>query len=303
MSKTFDQAVEGAWSTYEHQLTNELERIGEQSFSIDVPAESEGDGASPYLQFAGSGDVVRAEVSSNTFLDVACRLDEDAEDLLRVLGWQEPDEENPNWWYDAPRDLVEVLLPMVIETFRYVFGVVHPAMLESDRLRAVPTQAGPSESGDGALPAGRPADRDELTAMVEATLGTRYQPEVIRDDDGDFPIHTGVAPLWVQARPDAPVVRLFSFLVVRVRDKRQAHLEVGILNRRSKLVRFHVDGDVIVAAYDLPAAPFSGEQLLHVLDEVCETVNSIAADTAVRVRGKLWFEDLAQRRKEIGDSA
>ena len=109
--------------------------IGDGSFSIDLEGETEETGAFPYVQFAGYGDMIRAEVAGNEVLDPAYRMDIDQESALVAIGWQQPsDVESPNWWFDVARDQVDVVLTMVTAAFRQVFGVVHPEFLVSERL-------------------------------------------------------------------------------------------------------------------------------------------------------------------------
>ena len=113
----------------------------------------------------------------------------------------------------------------------------------------------------------------------------------VRDSDGDVPINTGVVPLWVHVDNEAPVVRLFSYVVRSVKDLRQARIEVGILNRRTPYLKFTLEEGTIVASYELAAGPFVGPLLLNTIDRVSELLNEIAADSATRVSGKLWFAD------------
>ncbi len=136
---------------------------------------------------------------------------------------------------------------------------------------------------------GHPESHDELVELVRRTLVSAYGPTVCCDDDGDFPICSGVVPFWVRVLEDAPVLRIFSFPVRSVRDVRQARIEVGVLNRRTPLLKFYLEDGVITATYDLPAVPFVGSQLLHVLEGVTRWLDDLAEDTALRVGGRLWL--------------
>lgn len=147
---------------------------------------------------------------------------------------------------------------------------------------------------------GFPSGVEELVEMIEQTLSKTYGAEVVREDDGDFPIYTGQVPLWVQARDDAPLVRLFSFVVRGIRDARQAQIEVGILNRRTQLLKFTFKDGTITATYDLPAAPFFGSQLMLTIDRMSELLNDIAADCVIRVNGKLWFDGVEEAAPSPG---
>jgi hypothetical protein len=213
-----------------------------------------------------------------------------------------------------PSDEVEVLVAMVSGALRYVYAVEHPAFLAGEErvgkrlIGSRPprgVEAEDDEEHEPDIVMGFPSGVEELVEMIEQTLRPTYGPDVVRDDDGDFPILTGLVPVWIQARHDAPLVRLFSFVVRSIRDVRQARIEVGILNRRTQLLKFTVEDGTITATYDLPAAPFFGSQLLFTIDRVSELLNDIAADTASRVNGKLWFDDVRDAAPSAGreDSA
>ena len=99
------------------------------------------------------------------------------------------------------------------------------------------------------------------------------------------------------------MVRLFSFVVRSVRDVRQARIEIGILNRRQDFLKFVLEDGVIMASFDLPAAPFFGPQLTWTIDQVAEQLNDLAGDTAARVGGKLWFDESSRRSADREESA
>ena len=150
---------------------------------------------------------------------------------------------------------------------------------------------------------GFPESYDELVELVSQALAQVYGEDLIRDEDGDFPINTGTVPIWVQVHRERPMVRIFSYVVRSVRDVRQARIEIGILNRRQDYLKFVLADGVIEASFDLPAAPLFGSQLLWMLDQVAEQLNDLASDAAARVNGKLWFDEPSRRSADRGESA
>ncbi len=312
MSTRFDDEVQASWGQFEARVGQALTEIGDDSFSIDLEGETDETGAFPYVQFVGYGDRIRAEVAGNDVLDPTYRIDADQESALVALGWQQPpDVESPNWWCDVPRDEVDVALTMVTAAFRQVFGVVHPDFLVSDRLWPDDgAEAAEDEPADVEDPAdcdhapvmGFPDDYDDLVRMVSQTLAQVCDDDVVRDDDGDFPIGTDTVPMWVRVHRQRPMIRIFSYVVRSVRDVRQARIEVGILNKRQDYLKFVLADGVITASFDLPATPFMSPQLLWALDQLGDQLDDLACDAAVRVGGKLWFEG-SQRPSDREESA
>ena len=301
MSTRFDDEVELAWSLFEAQLEEVLAEIDIRSFSIDVPGETDETGAFPYVQFAGDGRTVRAEVSGNRVLDPAHNMSADQEDSLEALGWQRPTEgEGPNWWCELPGDATEVVLPMVTAAFRQVFGIVHPEFLVSDELGLTDDDVDvvPAEvlvDSERVDVVSSPDSHEDLVAMVTAALAGESGATVHRDSDGDFPFSAGRVPFWIRVQPDKPMVSIFSFMVVSVRNVRQARIEVGLLNRRQDYLRFTLHDGTITATLDLLAAPFVSELFRNMVTMVCEQLDEISIDTAARVGGRLWLDDMEER--------
>lgn len=281
----FDNAVQTAWGRFEAQLESSLAALGEGSMVIDVEAETSGQGSAPYIQFAGDGALIRGEVSGNQFLDRACRLDAVQRRALQALGWKRPDDQHPNWWVEVERDRLEVLQTMVLGALRQALGVMHPKFLCWEA-------AAETDSGADGFPYefGFPTTREELCTMVNATVALHLGVgEIATDDDGDIPIRTRKIPLWVRVLEDCPTVRIFSHVVVNVVSTRQARIEADILNRRHRQLKFMVQDRRVVAAIDLPMAPFVAQHLRDMLDYADQALNDLADDLALRTSGRLFF--------------
>ena len=296
MSDLFDEVVEASWTRFEESLTGRIRRLRSRTLEIQ-PAEKV-EGQLPLVTIERDGQRLVAEL-------VAMGSD-DGFEAAAALGWAPPEapEETPCWGASIPSDEVELLVGMVSGALRYVYGVADPAFLAGEKPRArKPIPPRPGRHTEPGVVLAFPSSSEELASLIEQALDPQYGPDVVRDDDGDFPISAGAVPLWVQVHPDAPIVRLFSIVVGSVRDARQARTEVGILNRRTPLLKFTFDHATITAIYDLPAAPFVGGQLTATIDRVTELLNELAADTADRVCGKLWFEGVAEAPSRHEDSA
>jgi hypothetical protein len=316
MITRFDDEIQASWEQFEAQVGRALREIGDDSFCIELEGGTDESGAFPYVQFIGYDDMVRAEVAGNGVLDPAHQMDGDQQDALVAIGWQQPcDVESPNWWVDVTREQVEVILTMVTAAFRKVFGVVHPKFLVSERLSSSDaaeddgsdgstcTGSAPDADEDAEPVIGLPHDHDELVKLVCRALATVYGADLVRDGDGDFPISTGTVPIWVRAHREKPIVRIFSYVARSVRDVRQTRVEIGILNRRQDFLKFVLSDGIVTASFDLPAAPFVGPQLLWTIEQVAKQLDDLAADTAARVGGKLWFDESSKPQFHVDESA
>ena len=294
MREMFDEVVEASWVLFEERLRERLRALPDGYLEIERAAAGPED--LPCMTVDWDEEQLEAEL-------LGLSADHDFE-VLEALGWHPPKrpEESPFWSVTMPFDEAEVLAGMVSGTLRYVFGIADPAFLAGVEARTVPQppsheSCGPAEDADvddGPRPTliGFPDDAADLVRMVEQALEVAYGPDLVRDDDGDYPIGGGAVPIWVRVQESTPMVRVFSYVVRSVRDTRQARIEVGILNRRTPLLKFTLEDGVITATHELLAAPFVGPQLLNALDLITEVLNDLAGDAALRVGGKLWFDGI-----------
>lgn len=278
------EGVEDAWREFRQALAD---RISEQEDSdhilweLDVPERFEHP-TGPYVQV----DATRAEVSSNRVLDEKFRLGKLERGMLRALGWQRPDKKHLNYWVDVDTAYADQVADMLVSALRDVFGVVHPAFLVD---RYAEEAADPV--GSPSLPiAAFPEGTDELNDFVDIALGADMgEPRPVRDDDGDLPYRSGTAMVFVRVLPDAPVIHLFSELVVEIEDLDAAEFEVAVLNRDFDF-KFVLRDTRIIMSVDVPAWPFAPEQLRLTLDRMCTLAPKLDGDLAHRVSGRRFFE-------------
>jgi len=291
----FDDAVQAAWGKFEAQVGRNLDQLGDGTMIIEVEAgESQ---ATPYVQFAGDDHGVRGEVSSNRFLDEACRLDRVQKRALVALGWNRPDDEHPNWWVDVSRNEMSLLTSMTVGALRTAIGVVHPEFLVWDGEPVEPGHEPGLEPGPPEL--GFPTSREELSALVDATV--RHHLELTDDvkkddDDGDIAINCGKVPLWIRVLPERATVRIFSHVVINVINTRQARIEADILNRHHPHLKFTVEEHRVVATVDLDGSPFVAQHLRDLMDLTVERLLELADDLALRTGGRLFFSSSGASR-------
>ncbi|KQT94145.1 hypothetical protein ASG49_04335 [Marmoricola sp. Leaf446] len=301
MSPSFDDVVERSWQQFERDLGARLAHL-EGELAVVCPAGLDQD-TGPRVVLSRLGELVMAEVrepersrsetsgsatSGPEGWGPAGRVPADVERGLVSLGWEAPDHlAHPAWWCGALVDDLSALCTVLADTLRMAFGVVHPDFL-------VEAGSGPGDAGWLAEVAREAGSRGELLELVAQALAPSYGPEVRRDDEGDFPVFTGVVPIWIRVLEDRPTLRFFSHVVCEVSDTRRARLEVEILNRRTPMLKFQLADDLVLASYELPADPFVAHQVLGVLESLSDSLNELAVDLADRVGGSLFFDALEE---------
>jgi hypothetical protein len=300
MSQEFDleRSMSAAWHAFRSALADYLGAMTDaDSLVIEVLVGDEPEqGSQPYVQFAGfGGDHLRGEVSSNQFLAPQHALSPAAERRLIALGWQEP--ETDNFFVHVPTTSCDELADLAVRTLREVFEVAHPAFLITPDARdaaalgiAAPTDAEPATVDVDEPLAVVPEDHDHLVALVDGALVQVFGAVPVRDEDGDIPVPYNSTLLFIRVRDDDPVIELFSFVVRGVTDRESARVEVGILNRDLKFIKFVANEDWIFAQIQVPAYPFVPMQLRSMLHYMSTTLDEIDDDLAVRTGGRRALE-------------
>ena len=127
-------------------------------------------------------------------------------------------------------------------------------------------------------------DREVLLDIVEDALDGVY--DVGRDEDDDlFVEHLGQR-VWVQVLPDAPAIVISTRVAHGARSRRQAAVEVGILNRSNAWVRWQVIGRDIVQTATVEAMPFAPHHLMTTMEVFLDAMKT-RDDLALRVGGEV----------------
>jgi hypothetical protein len=297
-----------AWDDFADSLAAYLGTMeaDDDHLIVETPQGDEDDGASPYAQFcvAGTG-WIRAEVSSNAYLADPFKLtDEQVEDLVDGLGWRLPDDpdEGQNFVLERSVDAAESMASVVREVLEDFFGIPHPTLMSAHAW-------GPAAAGVAVL--GIPASSDVATDIVDTDVAPPFDQGVIvpkdhghlvelvrrflteflgeepvQDEDGDFVVpHSGV-PVFVRVRADQPLVDVFTRVVHNVRGRRQAAVEVSVLNRDHLISRFVVHDRAIYQVMNLPAMPFVPAHLRMCLPGFLILLDEVRDDLALRTSGR-----------------
>lgn len=297
-----EAGVDAAWAGFRGRLADHLAGM-EEDDQLIVTAESGVDeddleGCTPYLQFlCWDETTVRAEVSSNVYLDPHYALTPMCEESLLEIGWEAPRDEpgEGNFSTDAELRDADRVAVMAVAALRDVFGVAHPAFLDADGLELDPKAEIRPEPGEVEQPdepmVAFPDNRDELQALVDQALAALATDELEHDDDGDIPFVAGRSMVFVRVLRDQPCIDLFSFLVLEVRDLERVPLELGLLNAGHPFAKFYLRGDRVVMRHRLLAWPFAPAQLRAAMSRMLEEVDELAGDLAARVDGVRFLEE------------
>ena len=304
-----DAELEEQWGLLERGLAAYLAQMTDPEeqdhLLLEVPdPHGDGDGCPPYAQFAAFGDgrMVRAEISGNHYLHPQHHLDEAGCEMLRFLGWQGHDEEQPNWFLEVELADVDAVAHHVVTMLHHHFGVAHPQLLTHqawgpaaehvDLLGLCATEEVPEEETPTAPPgasweAVTPEGPDQLNEIIAGVLRAKYDAEPHVDDDGDFVIAHEGQPVFVRARQEQPAVEIIARVAHGVYSRRAAALEVGLLNRDHAWVHWEVrDRDVFQIVW-IPAMPFVPKHLDDLLDVHLASLSETRDDLALRLRAKV----------------
>lgn len=300
-----DQRAAAAWEDFAGALAGYLATMTDEQdhLVVETPQGEDESGAAPYAQFCVAGNGwIRAEVSGNGVLAPPFRLGDDVVSLMvEGIGWEPPEGECPNFAYMTTRDDTEGIAIRVREVLEDFFGIPHPTLLSAHAwgpaatgvaMLGIPTSADVAtdivDSDAGASDESGvvvPRDRQHLLELVRRFLTDFLGQEPVQDDDGDFVIpHDGV-PVYVKVRPDEPEVDVFTRLVHDVRP-RQAAVEVALLNRDRRVVKFLLHDREVYQLVSLPAMPFVPAHLRYVLPAFLGMIDDVRVDLAVRANGR-----------------
>jgi hypothetical protein len=279
-----DAAVDAAWASFAERLSDAVVALGAaDSLIIGLPTAldpAELEGAAPYVQILGMGaDFVRGEVSGDTYLDARLRLSEARTHALLAAGWTAPDatpgdEFSANFTADLPRSAAARLVEMTVATVRDVFGVPHPSFLE------VP----------GLAPAAAP-DTTDLRSQVERVIAEHFAEPVVRDADGDIAIRAGSAMVFVRVATDAPIVELFSPLLLGASGDALALERINRANRTIRFAKLTWTGGRVMANQELWCDPFVPELLVGAVGVMTRLADEMDDRLRAEIGGRRFFED------------
>ena len=110
---TLPPLLEGEWISVREAISSQLRRMSETEYNLKFDVYENPESSKIYAQasLGDSGNFI-IEIESNQFLDT--KFSDREIQVLRILGWQMPSAENPNYWRKCPqhwdKDLIATLL-------------------------------------------------------------------------------------------------------------------------------------------------------------------------------------------------
>ena len=291
-----------AWVRFQARLADALHELEDGdilSVNVVTGIDSEAcDGAPPSVDFLADGDLLRAQVCSNHFLDARFALDTAQMDSLERRGWAYPKDETDFFQTQAARHEVDMVAVLAVQVLRDVLGVPHPVFLEAEGLERDPAHPEPqgivppilSEEDDEEL-IHFPTSRDELIEQAEPVFASILEAEVEYDDDGDVPLPVGESVVYARFGKAGPTIELFSYLVVDIVQTDRVAVQLEMLNGTHPFATFTLEGRRVVMRHNLCATPFVPMQLRIVLSSMLGMVDELAGELAGRVGGRRYLAE------------
>lgn len=284
-----DMSVQRAWASFAERVSADLTAMGTDdvlTLSMEMLGE-DGPGAVDVLCTRGQdGLAVNLRHLMHVDTDLAALVSTAAEHGWQLVGSMEETEASGQIDLHAeyPTEAADRLTAEVVWFLREVGGVLDPSFLTVVRPDDVPDFTG-AEDPVAVLPESAEHLQELVDQVLESILGHRP----VHDDDGDIPIQAGAALVFIRVLDSEPVVEIFSVLAVGV-DSERATVEVQILNRDARFVRYSLNDGRIVLEMQLPARPFVPQHLRDMLGVVVRAINGELTDLLLRVGGQRPFQ-------------
>lgn len=261
-----------AWTLFQTRLAAYLSTMVDPSdtdrLTLLVPGGDDRPSGTIAVSTFDAGAAIRADMAG----DYTCREISDTADLARAIT------EVISFRYALPHPgLVTVAAEGPAAPGVGILGLASDSAVHSDSI---------TEDTDEDRRVMFPSGRDELLAQVLAHLRATIDEDLEADSDEDIPIVVDGIGMWVCVPHGEPMIKLFSPAVLKIVSRRQAGIELNILNRDHGLTRWIRRDRTIWQELLVPAYPFS----LLVLDEVVRIFavngNQVRHDLADRLGGQ-----------------
>jgi hypothetical protein len=288
--------IASAWTPFAGNLAAVLEGLQEDQFLIISVKKSNN-----YVQFAGQGaHGLRMETTSNHYLDKTDQLTEEQIAMLTNSGWNPPTncpeeatpEKDPegssNFFIDYSLPVpIKNVADLAVKTFSEILRVPYPGYLEykafdtDDNSLVYPALGLKSRIS--------PADADpeqikqRLLATVQEETGI---PDIKYDSDGDIAISRGTAVIFICCLDDPPTIRFYSPLVTGVEASPKLLARLNELNMREGFMHYFHHQHRILAATDIPGAPFAVNHVVQTMRRFCEIVDGMDGILAMEFGGQ-----------------
>lgn len=308
LSSNLDETLVRAWTDFTDRLSRLLARLEEgQVVILELPSpydRSEIEGAAPYVEFRVTTDgMLTGTLPGRDSFDERHHLSAALENQLLGTGWSQGDDDpSGSCAFSMATSLADVLVlaEKTAGAIRDSFGVPHPSFLTAVGFSTEPNVVSPTvDLGVPGIPMPFRADRpdvvavpdsaDHLIQLVDETMTSLFGHPPTRDSDGDIPIRSGSAMVFVRVLLDAPIVELFAPLLLDVEGTALTLERLAQINQRVRFVKFTWRSGVVFADMQLHCIPFVGAHLRHAVALMSEVADRADDELRLEVGGRLFF--------------
>lgn len=126
---------------------------------------------------------------------------------------------------------------------------------------------------------------------MEALLAAHFEQPVVHDHDGDIPIRSGSAMVFVRISADLPIVELFSPLLLGVAGDALALERLNRVNRSLRFARLTWSRGTVLAGHEIWCEPFVPELLMRAVEMMMELADQLDDGLRAELGGRGFFED------------
>ena len=294
VSRRSTKAKSRDWEIFSERLAFVLAKLEEDQYLI-ISVKS----GNRYVQFACQGAWgMRAEVTSNHFLEDSDKLKRRQMSWLRSHGWNAPTgnaskatpkkdpDGSPNYYVDFPAPFAVVEIANVaVGAIVDALGIRHPSSLVYQAFDGKQKMISFEELGlKPATQRCKSLTENVLEVFREVTGITDLKPE----DDGEIAIRYG--EIVLRAFPMPNRVRLFSGLVTDIEESPALLCKLNQLNIRQHGIRCFLHEKTVIAAFDLLANPFVPEHLVGEIREFAEVAEGLALELGAEFKDNSFVE-------------
>lgn len=139
---------------------------------------------------------------------------------------------------------------------------------------------------DEAVPSLVTSNRDQLLGALLAHARTAFDDEIELDEDEDLPLFINGVRLWAGVPTSKPSIMLFTRVVDNVHSRRQACVDVNVLNRSNLWSRWVVRGHSVWQHLSIPSFIFQPDVFDEMLQLFTSDYRSTQLDLADRLGGQ-----------------
>ncbi len=291
--------VSAEWPVWQQKLASVLAKLEEDQYLIISTKHG-----NHFVQFAAQGAYgMRAETTSNSYLEKPEKLSAPQIRALCDLGWSDPtgshDEAtpeqdpdgSPNYYKEfKPPVAFEMIADLTVRTLAEVLRVPHPGWLQYE---AFSDPGGPLNLPELGLkkPVVDSRRQDVPQLLLDTIIEETRIEDLDYDQDGDISVRRGSAVIFVKLIEHMSSVRIYSPLLAEVEEQHGLYERLNELNAHTTLVRYVYRNEAIWAIADVRASPFDQKAVadaFHYCSEMADGMDTLLQN---ELGGRTFFTE------------